>query len=249
MILPEKLKEIAKKSQTSFLNIARDYLQALFLYSFYQQKESSAFFFKGGTAFHFVYQSPRFSEDLDFSAKAFNCRVFEGLLTKSLLFLEENGLVVDLIESKPTSGGCLAIFSTLIERVPVRIQIEVSLREPKKTKGEAVLVKTSFLSAFGVLILKEEKLAAEKIKALLARKKSRDFYDLYFIFRSGLKVKLSGKERVAIGKEVDSLDRTQIASDLKEFLPRSHRLIIKDLPVALKRELERTCLPAGKDLI
>jgi len=239
MILPERLSKIAKKSQTSFLNTARDYVQALFLYGFYQQKESSAFFFKGGTAFHFVYQSPRFSEDLDFSANAFNCRVFEELLAKSLLFIEKNGLEVDLVESKPISGGCLAIFSALVGRIPARIQIEASLRAPKKTKGEAVLVKTSFLPPFGVLILKEEKLVGEKIKALLARKKPRDFYDLYFIFRSGLKIKLSGKERMAIVKEVDSLDRSQVASDLKEFLPRSHRLIIKDLPAALKRELER----------
>lgn len=239
MILPEKLSKIAKKSQTSFLNIARDYVQALFLDGFYQQKESSVFSFKGGTAFHFVYQSPRFSEDLDFSANAFNCRVFEGLLTKSLLFIEKNGLKVDLIESKPTSGGCLAIFSALAGGVPVRIQIEVSLRAPKKTKGEAVLIKTSLLPPFGVLILKEEELAAEKIKALLARKKPRDFYDLYFILRAGLKIKLSEKERVVIVKEVGSLDRGQVASELKEFLPRSHRLIIKDLPTALKRELER----------
>lgn len=239
MISPEELNQIGKKGQTSFLNIARDYLQTLFLHGFYQQKESSAFFFKGGTALHFVYQSPRFSEDLDFSAKAFNCRVFEGLLAQSLLSIEKNGLAVDLVESKPTSGGCLAIFSASVRRVPVRIQIEVSLRTPKETKGEAVLVKTPFLPPFGVLILKEEELAAGKIKALLARKKPRDFYDLYFIFRAGLKIKLSEKERVAIVKEVESLDRNQVASELKEFLPRSHRLLIKDLPTALRRELEK----------
>lgn len=237
MILPEELNQISKKSQTSFLNIARDYIQTLFLSAFYQQKESSSFFFKGGTAFHFVYQSPRFSEDLDFSAQAFDCRVFEELLTKSLFFIEKNGLEVDLIESKPTSGGCLAIFSTLVGKFPVKIQIEVSLRTPKGIKGEAVLVKTEFIPPFEILILKEEMLVAEKIGALLARKKARDFYDLYFILRAGLEIKLSEKERSLIKKELDSLERSELAGDLREFLPKSHRLIIKDLPAALKREL------------
>lgn len=237
MILPEKLSQIAQKSQTSFLNIARDYLQALFLFGFYQQDESSNFFFKGGTALHFIYQSPRFSEGLDFSASVFNCQVFEQLFTKTLLFMERSGLKVDLIESKRTAGVCLAAFSILIERFPVRIQAEVSLRTPKTVKGEAVLVKTEFMSPFEVMVLSQEYLVAGKISALLARKKPRDFYDLYFILRTGLAVKLPSQIRAAVLKEVASLDRGQIMNDLKEFLPKSHRLVIKDLPAVLQKEL------------
>lgn len=239
MIFLEKLNQIAKKSQTSVLNVARDYIQALFLSAFYQQKESLAFFFKGGTALHFVYQSPRFSEDLDFSARAFDCQVFEDLLTKSLLFIEQNGFQIELVESKPTTGGCLAIFSTLVNRLSVRIQVEVSLRTPKNSKGEAVLVRTEFLPPFDVLILEQGALIKGKIAALLARKKPRDFYDLYFILRAGLKVKLSEKEERMIAKEIDALDPNQLAKDLKEFLPKSHRLVIKDLPAVLKREFEK----------
>lgn len=35
--------------------------------AFYQEKEAEAILFKGGTALRLIYQSPRFSEDLDFS--------------------------------------------------------------------------------------------------------------------------------------------------------------------------------------
>lgn len=239
MISPEKLEQITKKSQTSLVNIARDYLQALFLTAFYQQKRSATFFFKGGTALHFVYQSPRFSEDLDFSARAFDCQAFENLLSESLLYLEKNGLKTTLIESKSTSGGCLAIFSASIGRVLVKIQIEVSLRTPKKIKGEAVLVRTEFLPPFNVLILEQEALIEEKIAALLARKKPRDFYDLYFLLRAGWKTKVSSDQLRAIAKEIESLEPNKLTRELKEFLPQSHRLIIKELPRALKKELGR----------
>lgn len=242
MISFEKIREIATKSQTSVLNIGRDYIQALFLVAFYQQKESANFFFKGGTALHFVYQSPRYSEDLDFSAKAFDYRIFEKLLVQSLSYIEKSGLKMDLIESKPTTGGCLAIFSVLLETLLVKIKVEISLRTPKDLKGEAVLVQTKLVPAFDILIVKEETLVRNKIEALLARKKPRDFYDLYFILRTGLKIHLSEEERRLIVKEVNSLNPKDVAKGLKEFFPRSHRLIIKDLPATLKRELERKAL-------
>lgn len=242
MISFEKIKEIAKKSQTTTLNIARDYVQALFLSAFYQQKESTDFFFKGGTALHLVYQSPRYSEDLDFSAQVFNCQTFEKLLAGSLLFMEKSGLEVNLVESKPTTGGCLAIFSILLETLLVKVKVEVSLRIAKDIEGEAVLVQTGLIPAFGILVVEEETLVEGKIEALLARKKPRDFYDLYFILRAGLKIHLSEEKRRLIIKEIASLNSKEVATQLRELFPRSHRLIIKDLPAALKRELERKAL-------
>lgn len=242
MISFEKIKEIAKKSQTTTLNIARDYVQALFLYAFYQQKESADFFFKGGTALHLVYQSPRYSEDLDFSAQVFNCQTFEKLLAGSLLFMEKSGLEVNLVESKPTTGGCLAIFSILLGTLLVKVKVEVSLRIAKDIEGEAVLVQTGLIPAFDILVVEEETLVGGKIEALLARKKPRDFYDLYFVLRAGLKISLSEKERKLIFKQIDSLNSKEVATQLRELFPLSHRLIIKDLPGALKRELERKAL-------
>lgn len=239
MILPEKIREIAKKSQTTTLNIGRDYVQALFLSAFYRQKESGNFLFKGGTALHFVYQSPRYSEDLDFTAQVFDCQTFEKLLAGSLLFMEKSNLKVDLVESKPTTGGCLAIFSVLLGTLLVKVQVEVSLRKAKDFEGEAVLIKTELIPAFDILVVNQEALVRGKIEALLARKKPRDFYDLYFILRAGLGIHLPEKERRAISKEIDSFDSKEVATQLKELLPRSHWLIVKDLPGALKRELER----------
>lgn len=239
MISLEEIEKIARKKQTSIKNISRDYLQCLFLFGFYQNSKAADFLFKGGTALHLVYQSPRFSEDLDFSAKTFNCQAFENLLLETLAFLEKNGLKPELLESTPTTGGCLAIFGSDIAGQKIQVKIEISLREPKQSGGEAVLVRTDFLPPFDILILKPEDLVKGKINALLSRKKTRDFYDLYFVLRSELRtyLRLLEIQRKEIAKELSLLKPEEIFKDLKEFLPKSHSLVIKNLPSAIEREL------------
>lgn len=69
MISSDFVKRLATQTQTTELNILREYLQHLFLSYFYKRKDSEKVLFKGGTALKFIYGSPRFSEDLDFSAK------------------------------------------------------------------------------------------------------------------------------------------------------------------------------------
>ncbi len=240
MILVSELNKKAGKLQTSAVNIYRDYIQTLFLSAFYQQKESADFFFKGGTCLHLVYQSPRFSEDLDFSARVFNCQNFEKLLANSLEVLEKNGLKPDISESKPTSGGCFAIFSAQIEEIRLNIKIEVSLRSPKSLAREIMVLSSDFLPAFNIAVLNQNTLIKEKIQALLERKKARDVFDLYFIRRKGWKSDFLYKEKANILKAVSLYRPEQLTKDLKEFLPHSFWPLIKELPEMLKKELETT---------
>ena len=59
---------LAKKLKIDLFTAYREYLQLLFLKYFYTQKESEKVYFKGGTALRFLYDSFRFSEDLDFTS-------------------------------------------------------------------------------------------------------------------------------------------------------------------------------------
>lgn len=93
----------ATKSQTIVKNIAREYLQHLFLSRFYQLKKSEYFFFKGGTALRLVFRSPRFSEDIDFTASR-NSGLFEDLFQDTLIAMEQERLRIAVQESKPTTG-------------------------------------------------------------------------------------------------------------------------------------------------
>ena len=49
------------------LNILREYLQAFTLRSLHESKAFQCLSFVGGTSLHFLFDLPRFSEDLDFS--------------------------------------------------------------------------------------------------------------------------------------------------------------------------------------
>lgn len=65
--------------------------------------------FKGGTALKIVYESPRFSEDLDFSRFKISVPSIEKLIEGSLIQIEREGISVEIVESKTTSNGSLPI--------------------------------------------------------------------------------------------------------------------------------------------
>src|SRR3989344_2647819 len=68
MISIEALEKLSKQYQMGlFPNIIREYFQHVFLSELYKLPDSQKLLFKGGTALRVIYNSPRFSEDLDFS--------------------------------------------------------------------------------------------------------------------------------------------------------------------------------------
>jgi len=67
MITKAQLSDLSRKYKINEATILREYVQFYLLSRLYTHKESQKIFFKGGTAIHFIYKSPRFSEDLDFT--------------------------------------------------------------------------------------------------------------------------------------------------------------------------------------
>ena len=84
MIEKHFLEVHATKTETSLSNVLREYVQHLFLTSFYKKSLSENFLFKGGTALKLVFGSPRFSEDIDFSGIK-NSGHYEKILENVLL--------------------------------------------------------------------------------------------------------------------------------------------------------------------
>src|SRR3989344_8171288 len=108
MLTQERLTIIQNRLQTNIENIYREYAQHLFLQSLYQAKNSNKILFKGGTAYRIAYKSPRFSEDLDFSACQTGKKEIEEIIISALENLSNNGMECDIEESKETTGGYLA---------------------------------------------------------------------------------------------------------------------------------------------
>ncbi|MDP2633077.1 MAG: nucleotidyl transferase AbiEii/AbiGii toxin family protein [Candidatus Curtissbacteria bacterium] len=237
MISEDSIKNLTNKFQTSEINIRREYFQHLFLSYFYQQSAASNIYFKGGTALKLLYQSPRFSEDLDFNSANISYKGIEELLLDTLSQIEKENISFNLKEAKQTSGGFLAWISFEAFEKPVELKIEISLREEEK-KGEIVGVINDFIPTYNVVAATETQLVFEKIRALLVRKKPRDFYDLYFLLRKGLPIPKRGELIPQITKALDEKN-FNFEVELKEFLPRSQWAIIKDFKTTLEREINR----------
>ncbi|MBU1127430.1 MAG: nucleotidyl transferase AbiEii/AbiGii toxin family protein [Patescibacteria group bacterium] len=240
MIEKRFLQEIAVKKETSFRNVLREYFQHLFLTEFYKQPSSENYLFKGGTALKLLFNSPRFSEDLDFSGFIKESTAYEKILEQTLLSFSFENIKVDLLESKATSGGHLAIIDFLAFREKIEIRSEISFRKGI-LKREILLATPLIVPSYKVYALSRELLVEEKIGALLSRQKPRDFFDLYFILRKeDLRqvLKLSQKQRSAIISWLDrSQEKTKIQRELKPLLPKSYWQVIANFPLILKKEL------------
>jgi len=237
MLTRNQISEITTKAQTSEENIAREYCQHLFLSSLSQVAGREKLFFKGGTALRIIFNSPRFSEDLDFGIADSDQTAIENILTETLGKVYQTGMKIELEEAKITTGGYLSrlIFSWETFNLPV--QIEISGRK-KNLKGNLVIAQSEYMPTYSIMLLQTKDLVAEKIQAALSRGKPRDFFDIYFMLRS----RMIEPEQKKILKEIPKKlaeKNIDLSKELKEFLPISMHLIIREFPQALEREIKR----------
>lgn len=237
------IEEQTRKMQTTRDNVTREYCQHLFLSKLYQKKGSENILFKGGTALRILWQSPRFSEDLDFSGMKTSQTEVENILEDVFIEMQREGLDVDMRESKKTTGGYLGKLLLRWAGFFASIQLEISQRKGS-LRAEQTLVQSDFTPAYVVFCLSEEDMIREKTMALLERAKPRDFFDLYFILRSrrtvlslfrqdkNLKKKILGKLHGIAGS-------LSFSKELKQFLPTSHHSLLRDFPSILEKELHR----------
>lgn len=238
MISSFAIQHLSQKLQSSELNVRREYIQNLFLSYFYQIPASDNIYFKGGTALRIIYKSPRFSEDLDFSSNATTISKIEDVIIQTTREIEQEGIFIDIKESKRTSGGYLAIILFLLNSHKIAIQLEISQRKGKN-KGETVTIANDFIPPYTLSALSQDQIISEKIQALITRQKARDFYDLYFILRANL---LPAKEKDILTKVLAILHKTniQFEQELKLFLPKSHWAIIRNFKNSLEQEIKKT---------
>jgi len=239
MLDVEYLKKLALKFQTREENVAREYLQHLFLSSLYKIKGSENIFFKGGSALRIIYHSPRFSEDLDFSSKNFLLKKeIESIFLEVLSQIEKENIKIELKETKFTSGGYLGILGYNFSGFKGEIFFEVSLRR-KELKGEAQTIVGEYLPAYLIFSLNPCQLVKEKVSALLERSKPRDYYDLYFILRHPELKKFLNKKELEKIKERLKKEKINFKRELEMLLPISHHPILKNFKQKLLQEIEK----------
>lgn len=235
MITREQITALSKKLKTNETTVFREYLQILFLSRFYQLASTKEIFFKGGTCLHLLYQAPRFSEDLDFT-----CQLSEAVFSSFMAgffakFSQEED--VEFKKRKSLAGKrFLLAASPLVLGYRVFVNLDFSFRE-KALRPQKSILETEYPVIFTAYIhhLSREEILAEKIRAIMTRKKGRDLYDLWYLLNQGTKIEnelvkkklayydLEKIKKAEILKRVGEFSEKDFILDLRPFVPLDER--------------------------
>jgi len=214
--LAEKL---SKELSIDITQIVREYYEILVLRGISKFPESGSLVFKGGTALRLVYNSPRFSEDLDFSLTEDILKgSFENIIQKTISPFPEME-ITDLAEKRYTYLAEIKISRDYLA-FPFRIKIEISKRTQENYNFELKMIKSP-CSIYSVLfqVATPKQLYKDKQLCIKNRKEPKDFFDLWFLSE------LLGRKYEPKTK----IDRKTLKRDLRKFLPAEFHKIIEVL--------------------
>lgn len=193
-------KELNKQTQYQLKRLAlAEFLQHLVLQSLYRQNAFQYLTFGGGTALRLLYNTKRFSEDLDFSLTKKGRVKLDELIPKV-----QKDLLLQGIEFKPYTKDERVVFKSdfrfpyilkefnlsSLKDQKLTIKFEVDKNPPKGYKKEILLVSAPI--SYSVSIFDLSSLFATKLHAVFYRKyiKGRDYYDLIWYLGKQIKPNL-----------------------------------------------------------
>jgi len=173
------------------LPIVREYLQARILEGLQQAGAFFCLSFHGGTSLRFLYDIPRYSEDLDFALESQPERYdFTGYLTTIQRRLAAENYVVEIRTKKeqPVVNKAFIRFPGLLYELGlsphktqvIAIKLEVDTNPPPGAVSETTLLQRHI--ALHLRHHDRASLMACKLQAIFNRKylKGRDWYDLWW---------------------------------------------------------------------
>jgi len=194
VITADQLRTLARKAGLVAGIVEKDYALTWLLHGLYAKDSRlrNSFVLKGGTAIRKVYfpETWRFSEDLDFTLVGAmeESTVRGGLLDSFERIRSLCGMkyVLDSFHANP--GAIIAsvqFFGPL--NFPNRIRHDISLKEKMALKPERHNVKSSYpdLHDFKVFVYSLSEIVAEKIRSIMQRGYSRDYYDVWRLLKEG----------------------------------------------------------------
>ncbi|KKT34704.1 MAG: hypothetical protein UW24_C0023G0011 [Parcubacteria group bacterium GW2011_GWA2_44_12] len=242
MLTKEQLQYYGQKHQVDTFTVFREYLQLVFLNSLYQEKKAEKVFFKGGTCLRLIYESPRFSEDLDFSTRL-SKKTIDALLQKVVGLLQKDVPEVTLrfLWHGEKTVRYRLVYEGDAFKYPLPIRLDFSFESPflqtevSSLKSELPITLYSFVAH-----LSSEEIFTEKIRAFFTRLKGRDVFDLWYLVEKGVvfnevyaikKLKAVSRaysKEVLLGK-IKNYPLHTLDLDLSRFLPQHVRKIIPAL--------------------
>ena len=251
MITKRQIEELASYFRIDQTSVFREYLQLQFLNYFYQQREAENIYFKGGTAIHLFFNSPRFSEDLDFSTIYSKEKITKIIKRVEAKLIQElpSVKIFSLYQGKKSIRFRLK-YSAVDFRYPFVIRLDFTEKDKPFGKAVSSTLVTRFpMTLFPIVNhFSIEEILAEKVRAFLTRGKGRDVFDLWFLLEKGIifdskmveqKLKSVGRkfEKQKLIDKIRNFSQKRLERDLNKFLPQSHRKIVNNLKQKLNQRL------------
>ncbi|MBU1085538.1 MAG: nucleotidyl transferase AbiEii/AbiGii toxin family protein [Candidatus Beckwithbacteria bacterium] len=235
------LQNLAHNKEIDKYSLLREYLQIKFLNQFYKNKQLIKTYFKGGTAIKLIYNSSRFSEDLDFTT-LMPLNKLKTILAKIVKELNSEFDQLTIKKLKTTQGYSAKLYLPIdFAPQPLTIKLDFSTRESILKPISSPL--TTDLPIHLITIvdhLSKKELLAEKIRAILHRNKGRDVFDLWYLLhiKTEFQIKFINEKlkfynesycQSKLINKIKSFPQKTIDQDVRQFLPKSERKIIPEL--------------------
>lgn len=190
--MKEYIKQIISEAADSLQakNLVREYLQARMLQFLQERGAFRDWIFHGGTALHFLYHLPRYSEDLDFALKLSDKFVdFKEIVSKIGPWFEAEAYQVNIkIRIGKTVKSVFISFPGLLYELKLAVRqaetlsvrIELDSNPPDGGKTDTSVIRRHII--LNILHYDKAVLLSGKLHALLARPyiKGRDLYDIFW---------------------------------------------------------------------
>ena len=191
MITKEELNEIKEKRKTKLYYEEKEYLQYIFLNAI--SNHPNNFVFKGGTCLRICYGTERASEDLDFSTNLSisELKKYINHLTKNFELLNIKYEIYSIKEFKGNIRFEIRFEGPLFsgpKQSTNTLKIDFNKQKIKNKKTKVVQKLFSDIPIFSIIVLDEKEIFAEKIRSLINRTASKDFYDLWMLLNKNIEI-------------------------------------------------------------
>jgi predicted nucleotidyltransferase component of viral defense system len=218
----EQLAQYQTQLKISIDKIIREEIEMIFLNELAQNDLSTKVAFYGGTALRLVYNSPRFSEDIDLiTIKPFSFTDFKTFIIN--ICQQYNWVLSNVKDKRQTIFALLKITDDKLKHA---FSLKIEIHKPsQKVKLQTKLnIIKSPVSIFNPLLLVPslEELKNLKEKAIAHRKKAIDIFDLWYIAQT---LRIDFK----LPPDAPQFDKRAFKNELQVFLPPKYYPIVEQL--------------------
>lgn len=214
--------QLSKRLKISTPQIVREEYELIVLNEIFSGSLADKLVFKGGTALRLAYDSPRFSDDLDFS-------LLKNVKTEDFINvckeIATNNPNIELVEALKKFNTLFALFkvtdSSISQNFSIKIEVSTRKENLKKDKDYSLIVLKSSVSPVNLIAntFSLEKILSDKLS--IEPKRIRDIFDIWFI-----KQNLGDKDTKM---DFTNFNKNEVKRELNKLLPVSYRGLVEDV--------------------